>query len=185
MAWNPPSDTEIEVDKPLKAVDIRRIRDLAESMALGESGSPIVGLTLISDNTLSVTTAVDIDLDYARFTSFEFRFWNIDPSANNNHLQMLTSIDGGATFTANTITLVSSVFSADATRVGLTGELFYKPSLALNQYIGQFISPKISSTFILDTPFGNFTQASQVDAVRFQMSAGSFTTGLIQVFGVK
>jgi len=28
MTWNPPSDTEINVDKPIKAVDIRRIRDL-------------------------------------------------------------------------------------------------------------------------------------------------------------
>lgn len=29
MTWNPPSDSEINVDKPIKAVDIRRIRDLS------------------------------------------------------------------------------------------------------------------------------------------------------------
>ena len=29
MAWNPPTDSEIDVDKPIKAVDIRRIRDLS------------------------------------------------------------------------------------------------------------------------------------------------------------
>ena len=38
--WDPPTDTEIDVDKPLKAVDIRRIRDLSQAMAEGSAGSP-------------------------------------------------------------------------------------------------------------------------------------------------
>ena len=41
--WDPPSDAELDVDKPIKAVDIRRIRDLSEAMAEGAAGAPPVG----------------------------------------------------------------------------------------------------------------------------------------------
>jgi len=48
MTWNPPSDTEIDVDKPIKAVDIRRIRDLSFGWAYESVETTITASAIIT-----------------------------------------------------------------------------------------------------------------------------------------
>ena len=98
--WDPPSDAELDVDKPIKAVDIRRIRDLSEAMAEGAAGAPIAGgLIPLAVAVISNDAVIDFtEFDAAKYDSYVFEFHNVEPVADDDILRVRTSTNGGSSF---------------------------------------------------------------------------------------
>lgn len=175
MAWNPPTDLELAVTKPVKASNHRRIRDLVTALANADSGAPQI-----------VPEALDFsieDIDPANQSSVVIS--NVEPDslivfdsivpdiAVARTLEIEISRDGGSTY-SSAITISSS----ENWRSGGLGCLsgFIKFNLVLGEY---FTHQPSTSTTLAKSDSGSFNaQLSKpldpIDTVRVAWSAGSF-----------
>jgi hypothetical protein len=195
MAWSPPTDTEIEVDKPIKAADIRRIRDLVQSMADADAGAPITGLTELSTRiTISNDASAEFVLDNARYTSYMFVLKGVVPVTNSTDLRIRFSIDGGSTFIttstyyiATTGTAFIQAFSntsSSSALGGLSGALFLSVEGVPN-ISGKLVGANGATSLDIKEVGGVNTTSTTVDAIQFYMESGNLNTGVISAYGIK
>ena len=208
--WDPPSDAELDVDKPIKAVDIRRIRDLSEAMAEGAPGAPTAGglIPISSIDLASDATADFTGFDAAKYGSYVFDLANVIPVDSSVYLSIRLSIDGGSTYKSgasdyawsNNITLDAAdtrinlmgisgggnLLGSASTDHGYSGLVsVHGPHLTKHTfctYNGAFANA--SSTVSNSAGGGRLEFTSAVDAVRFIMSTGSLESGTITMYGV-
>ena len=212
--WDPPSDAEIDVDKPIKAIDIRRIRDLSQAMAEGAAGAPLVGgliplATIVLNND---ATADFTEFDAAKYENYIFKLANIIPVTDGDVLGIRTSTNGGSTYDsgasdyrygiegvnetgANSGTGSSGAPTMRINVVGLgsaSGEDgfsgtvdFNGPHLAKSTYMTVIGVYEDTSGDILAVHGGGWRVSSaDVDAVRFLMVSGLLESGTITMYGV-
>jgi len=212
--WDPPSDAELDVDKPIKAVDIRRIRDLSEAMAEGAVGAPLVGgLNFITTIDLASDATADFTgFDATKYDAYTFILGNVIPATDNVSFLMRTSTDGGSTYDSgatdygyagetvgwsgaaapnqssgsSSIAVAVSVGSA-AGEDGISGSvLVTHPHLNKKTSALSNLS-YFTNTGILTSTYGSGVRKSSadVDAVRFLMSSGDLESGTITMYGMK
>ena len=211
--WDPPSDAEIDVDKPIKAVDIRRIRDLSQAMAEGAAGAPSVGgFKFISSIDLTTDATADFTgFDADEYDAYMFVLGNVIPATDNVSFLMRTSTDGGSTYDNGssdygsaggvrnwngTESDISSVGSSSiilgefigsaAGEDGVSGNVLVPhPHLVEKIAITSHLSYSDSNgAFKSSVSSGIRKSSADVDAVRFLFASGSLESGTITMYGM-
>ncbi len=211
--WDPPSDAELDVDKPIKAVDIRRIRDLSEAMAEGAAGAPIAGglIPLATIDLAGEATADFTTFDATKYDSYIFEFMNVVPATDGAVLYVRTSTDGGSTydsgsdyaFLVETVGISAAVAksvqaSTDHMRLVAVGGIgsavgedgysgtstVHGPHLAKETQITSMGGYMDNAgDRILAKTLGVRTSSADVDAIRFFMGSGNLESGTITMYG--
>ena len=194
VSWNLPTDTELDVGKPIKAATMRDIRDLAQAMSEGAAGAPSVGSTrLISSIDLSGETTVEFTgFDATKYDSYFFEFGNV--LISGAFIYMRTSTDGGSTYDSGASDYgvgAASTAQINLTTSGLVNEgasgrvYVHAPELAKRTRITYALAYQDTSGNE-DYVSGNGVRRSNadVDAVRFLGSTGTFASGRISFYGV-
>ncbi len=207
--WDPPSDAELDVDKPIKAVDIRRIRDLPQAMAEGAAGAPSIGgLRFIESKDLSsVATADFTGFDASKYDGYVFELANVIPATDLVDLLMRTSTNGGSSYdsggtdykwevhegsitdngTGNSSIQINgaNTIGSASTEHGINGTIKVNgPHLAKDTMFHYHSGHQRGTDTVAAHGAGFRSSAADVDAVRFLMSSGNLESGTITMYGV-
>lgn len=176
--WDPPSDAELDVDKPIKAVDIRRIRDLSQAMAEGASGAPSLGWLNVSSQ--EPTSSVS-SLTWTGLSAYhELRVMGIWSGVGTP-----TSIDLQIRATAGTWRTISSSNAPSANVEQMFhGEVWNYDRVDGDVVVGKILAPEGTATLdrtgraatgAYESSVGYSTYAEVYDELRVLVTGGSMS----------
>lgn len=176
MAWNPPTDLELAVTKPVKASNHRRIRDLVTALANADSGAPQIVPEALAFSIEDIDPANQASVVISNVEPDSLIVFDSvvpDGAIPSRSLEIEISRDGGSTY-SSAITISSSENWLSGGLDCLSG--FVKFNLVMGEYFTH--QPSTSAT-LAKSDSGSFnTQLSKpldpIDTVRVAWSTGSF-----------
>jgi hypothetical protein len=185
---------------------------LATTAFVQTATSTASGMVFIESQDASASAALDFTgFDATKYDSYMFKIANLIPTSSGS-LQAVTSTDGGSTWdettgdygysgirTENGATLVQygndandAFFISDiagfGSLSGISGTVeVFGPHTALRTAFTWQVQHRNNSTgvFQYSAGGGNVLLASDVNAVRFQLSNGTMSTGTISMYGMR
>jgi hypothetical protein len=197
------SDTKVATQQSIKAY-------VDTAVGAITSGSRVLLSTVTASNSTTIDFDTNIDNTYEQYI---IELINIDAATDAQNIFLRVSTDGGSSYVATSSykwttvekennTAASGGGSSSDTAIKLSSAYTIDNTAATSNFSGTLVmfNPasstyatnfKWNGTFVNDTPgaavttgAGYFNSATAVDAIRFTMAAGNFSSGEFKLYGI-